>query len=80
MFHARYIVVCTVDSQLSKMCERDLVCRSRLGTAVKKTVLMAYINANEEVEFKTLKRLNEKRKKKFENDEPSSSSHWDEEQ
>jgi tRNA splicing endonuclease len=63
MFHARFVVVCSTTEELDAWAERDLVCRSRLGTAVKKTVLIAFLNADQEVEFKALNRITKKRDK-----------------
>ena len=39
-FHAKYVVICCNDPY-EDMGEKDLVARSRLGTNVKKTVLLA---------------------------------------
>jgi len=64
LFHARFVVVCMSETELNSLTDRDLVCRSRLGTAVKKTVLMAFPNSRDEIEFKALKRIDEKRKKR----------------
>ena len=62
LFHAQYIVICSSESELSRLETRDLVCRSRLGSAVKKTVLIACAE-QDVVTFKALKRLNVKVKK-----------------
>lgn len=52
-FHAKYVVICcdTIDN----MSERDLVAKSRLGTNVKKTVLLAFLDSNQTVRYKSLK-------------------------
>ena len=63
MFHARYVIVCSTEEELATWTERDLVCRSRLGTAVKKTVLLAFLNSEREVEFRALNRITKKRDK-----------------
>ena len=43
LFHAAYIVICQVQKSLDeeKLSEKLLVARCRLGTAVKKTILLA---------------------------------------
>jgi tRNA splicing endonuclease len=62
MFHSRFVVVCSATEELDAW--TDLVCRSRLGTAVKKTVLIAFLDAaDQEVEFKALNRITKKRDK-----------------
>jgi hypothetical protein len=78
LFHAQLIVICSTESELSGLQDRDLICRSRLGTAVKKTVVVAFlektlVNVEENgsndskvpnVVYRSLKRLNVKLKNK----------------
>jgi len=52
-FHAKYVVICCEDP-ISAMDEKDLVARSRLGTSVKKTVLLATCQ-DEEIKYKAIK-------------------------
>ena len=78
LFHAQFVVICSTESELSGFRDRDFVCRNRLGTAVKKTILIANAQGtinhgdgnaatDEEISkvivFKALRRLNIKKKK-----------------
>jgi len=52
-FHAKYVVICFEDP-ISSMDEKDLVARSRLGTSVKKTVLLATYQ-DDEIKYKAFR-------------------------
>lgn len=52
-FHAKYVVICCNENPES-IDEKDLVARSRLGTNVKKTVLLAHI-VKDKVKYKAIK-------------------------
>lgn len=54
-FHAQYVIVC-VDGEeaISLMSKANLVAKSRLGTAVNKGVILAYIKADQ-VRYKLLR-------------------------
>jgi len=65
MFHATYVVICQASMQCDERMinEKELVAKCRLGTAVKKTILISYFedakqncdNAKEYVRFKRLR-------------------------
>ena len=43
-FHASYVVICyaSADGGAPKLSEKELVAKCRLGTSVKKTILLSY--------------------------------------
>lgn len=54
-FHAKYIVICCENDEIYTD-EKDLVAKSRLGTSVKKTVLLATYDKDEnKVKYKAIK-------------------------
>ena len=66
LFHASYVVIChaSKDCDILTINENELVAKSRLGTAVKKTILLSYFNkeggdkcnkSEKNVKFKVLK-------------------------
>lgn len=55
IFHARYIVVCREGAGGQKGRPQDLVALSRLGTCVRKVVLLAWLEG-EEVRYKSVRR------------------------
>ena len=53
-YHANYVVICSELDPQTEMTEEELVAKCRLGTTVKKTVLLARLNKNNNVIYKSL--------------------------
>eukprot|EP00088_Acartia_fossae_P001136 TRINITY_DN10426_c0_g1_i2.p1 TRINITY_DN10426_c0_g1~~TRINITY_DN10426_c0_g1_i2.p1 ORF type:complete len:392 (+),score=88.00 TRINITY_DN10426_c0_g1_i2:102-1277(+) len=65
-FHASYIVICQGIDSLEKERPQDLVAKSRLGSQVNKTVLVAQLMKNkDEVTFTSVRRNHAKRQVKY---------------
>ena len=54
MFHAKYIVICSDETEIEGISETELVAKSRLATSVKKTVLLAFMKADK-IKYKSVK-------------------------
>ncbi len=58
-YHAKFVVICKENirstEDIEAIGQRDLVAMSRLGTTVKKTVMISFLDQDDQVKFKTLK-------------------------
>lgn len=51
-FHSHYIAVCVEEDQ--RLTPKFIVQKGRLGTSVKKTVLLCYVNKNGSIKYQSL--------------------------